>query len=127
MSTDADTADGGSAPRVPSRRAALRAQETRLKFWRVAAVSAFFAVVMGANLFVGGVVLVGTMKTQNNAAELEASNRTGRVSRSMIDGTFCRFTTFDNKLAHSAADRIARCDEWRPKRQSKTTFSWGKE
>lgn len=120
MSTLADTA-------LDARRAALRREETRTKAWRAIIVGAFFAVLIGSNLFVGAMMLMGTLQSRSDEAESAASARTGRISRTMLDGTFCRTMRFDNVLGQIADDKIVRCDELKDRRRGNTTFSWGKE
>jgi hypothetical protein len=128
VTTSSETAAEPITPGLASRREALRAEEKRTRFWRVTIVTVFFVVVMGANLFVGAVLVFGTVKTQSETAALEAAHRTGRVSRSMLDGMFCRFTTYDNQLGQVTEDRIARCEDvGGPRRQNRNTFNWGKE
>ena len=123
MSIVADT----QLPDLQDRRAALRRQEARIKLVRVAVVTAFFALLIGANLYVGAVMLFGSWQTRSDNALTAASTRTGVVSRSMLDGTFCRAMSYDNELAHITADKIVRCEDISPRRRSRSSFSWGKE
>ena len=123
MSIVADT----QLPDLQDRRAALRRQEARIKMVRVAVVTAFFALLIGANLYVGAVMLFGSWQTRSDNALTAASTRTGVVSRSMLDGTFCRAMSYDNELAHITADKIVRCEDISPRRRGRTSFSWGKE
>ncbi|MFN3658655.1 MAG: hypothetical protein ACK4UO_15505 [Pseudolabrys sp.] len=120
MTNLADTA-------LDPRRAALRRQEARTKAWRAAIVVAFFALLIGANLYVGAVMLVGTLQSRSDDAQTALAARTGRVSRSLLDGTFCRSVSYDNELAHITADKIVPCDDISPRRRGRNSFNWGKE
>ena len=114
-------------PAVEARRDLRRSQETRLKFWHVTIVSSFFIVVVGASLFLGAVMVIGTLRGNDNSNELTADGRTGRVARTLRDGTLCHYMVFDNKTAQTVEDRIGRCDEGKPKPKIETApaFSWG--
>lgn len=127
MASPAESPADRSVPDTQSRRAALRRQEARVKFWRVAIVSAFFVALMTANLYVGAVMLFGTLQTRKDEARDAASVRTGSITRPLYDGVFCRSLIFDNQRAEIRADKIVRCDEAQPRRRSNTSFSWGKE
>ena len=96
---------------VEVRRELRRSEETRVKFWHVAIVSSFFIVVVGASLFLGAVMVIGTLRGNDNANELTADGRTGRFARTLRDGTLCHYIVFDNKTAQAAEDRIGRRDE----------------
>ncbi len=108
------------APRVgngtlPDQRGTIRAREARTKFWRVLIVSVFFAVVIGGNMILGAVVLIGNMQ-ESAKAEFAAveKRKTGRISRPMLDGVFCRTTVFNNKSGEAQEDKIERCDDASP-------------
>jgi hypothetical protein len=90
-------------------------------------VSSFFIVVLGANLFVGAVVVMGNIRTQATADATGADRRFARVRRPMLDGTFCRNMVIDNKTAQTIEDKIDRCDQVssKPKVKSKSEFNWG--
>ncbi|MBI5909291.1 MAG: hypothetical protein HY848_05000 [Betaproteobacteria bacterium] len=107
-------------------RAARQQREARVRFWRVVAVSSFFIVALGANLYVGAVVVVG--KFGNPFASAKAANgQTAQIRRPLLDGTFCRNIVFDNSTAKSIEDKVERCDKVpnQPKGRIKTQFSWG--
>ena len=109
-----------------SRRAAARhSREARVKFWRVFAVSSFFIVVLGANLFVGAVMMVGSYRAHASAAQVAAKGQTGHVRRPLLDGTFCRDIVFDNNSAQTVEDKIERCDAAGRKSKSPMEFNWG--
>ena len=109
---------------VSPRREEIRRQETRTKFIRTAIVTVFFAVVMGANLYIGALMVFGALQGQSGDAEIA---RTGIVSKRILDGTFCRAMSYDNDLAHVTSDRVVPCDELRQKSKGKSSFSWGKD
>ncbi len=117
-------ADTSPPTALPARRDARLRQETRVKFVRAAIVTGFFAVVMGANLYVGAVMVMGTMQGKGDDVSVA---RTGRVSQTLLDGTFCRSMTYDNALGQITGDKIVRCDDLKSRRRSSNTFSWGKE
>jgi|SRR3974390_1011036 len=110
---------------IEARRELRRSEETRTKFWHAAIVSSFFIVVLGASLFLGAVMMIGTFRGDNN--ELTADGRTTRVARALRDGTLCHYIVIDNKTAQAIEDRIGRCDEGKPKPKQDTVpaFSWG--
>ena len=110
-----------------TRRLIARENETRAQFWHVTIVTSFFLLVFGASLFLGTVMVLGTI-SNNSSNELTANGRTGRVARTLRDGTLCHYMIFDNKTAETVEDRIGRCDENKPKpkQEKPATFSWGK-
>ena len=112
---------------TPARRNAIREREARDKFWRVVIVSVFFAVVIGGNMILGAVVLIGNMQETAKAEVAAAEKRkTGKIFRPMLDGVFCRTTVFDNKTGEVQQDKIERCDDASPAgRNYKTGFVWG--
>lgn len=117
-----------SEPLLPEpRRHARHSREARIKFWRVFIVTTFFAVVISANVLVGAVVLVGSLRAQSETQPLPANLKTARVTRPMLDGIFCRHMVFDNKTAATVEDKIERCDGEDRKRKTvvKPQFSWG--
>ena len=111
-----------------ARRVLGRSNETRAQFWRATIVTSFFAVVFGASLFLGTVMVVGTFRHGDPSDELTANGRAGRVARTLHDGTLCHYMIFDNKTAQTVEDRIGRCDESKPKPKPDTParFTWGK-
>jgi hypothetical protein len=117
----------GKMQAVSTRRDLRRSQERRVKFWHVTIVSSFFIAIVGASLFLGAVMLIGTF-SGSSSNELTAEGRTGRVARTLRDGTLCHYIVFDNKTAQAIEDRIGRCDERKPKPKAErsATFSWGR-
>lgn len=114
--------------RTPEARRKLRQSvESRVNFWRATIASSFFVVVLGASLFLGAVMVVGTYRGWSAPNLLTADGRTGRVARPLDDGTHCHFMIFDNNTARTVEDRIGRCDEGKPKPKVErpATFSWG--
>jgi hypothetical protein len=89
------------------------------------AVSGFFIVVLGANLYFGAAWIFGTLRSQNETERIWATSQTARIIQPLFDGTFCRIIMYDNKSAHDIKDKVARCDA--PIRKSKSTleFNWG--
>jgi hypothetical protein len=111
----------------PESREAIRAREARIKFWRIVIVSTFFAIVIGGNMILGAVVFIGNMQ-ETAKAEVAAAERrkSGKISRPMLDGVFCRTTVFNNKSGEAQEDKIERCDDGSPAARSlKSEFVWG--
>ncbi|MGB6348888.1 MAG: hypothetical protein WBG10_02570 [Pseudolabrys sp.] len=121
------TTDVGKSQTHEARRDLYRSQQARLNFWRAAAVSSFFIVVAGASLFLGAVIVIGTIRGADSSNELTADGRTGRIARTLRDGTLCHYIVFDNKTAQAVEDRIGRCDEGKPKPKPEKPpmFKWG--
>jgi hypothetical protein len=99
----------------------------RAKFWHFAIVSLFFVAVVGSGLFLGAVMVIGTLQS-DGSNELTADRRTGRIARSLHNGKLCHYIVFDNKTATAVEDRVGRCDEDKPKpkKERPGTFSWGR-
>ena len=112
---------------VGARRDLRRSLQTRANFWHATIVSSFFFIVVGASLFLGAVMVIGTIRA-DRANELTANGRTGRVARTLADGKLCHYIVFDNKTAQTVEDRVGRCDEDKPKpkKEAPSTFSWGR-
>ena len=128
MGTTVDTAEAGQeTPEIQSARAARQLREERIRFWRVFVVSSFFVVVLGANLIVGAVVMIGNIRTQINSDKGETDGQIARVRRPLLDGTFCRNIVIDNRTALTIEDKVERCDQSSSKSngKSKSQFSWG--
>jgi hypothetical protein len=126
MNASRDIAGGvGKIQAAEARRDLQRLQETRTSFWRAAIVSSFFVVVIGASLFLGAVMMIGTFRDQES--ELRTDGRTTRIARALRDRTLCHYVVIDNKTAQALEDRIGRCDEGKPKPKPVTapTFRWG--
>jgi hypothetical protein len=111
-----------------AQRTIARSNEARLQFWHVAIVTSFFVIVLGASLFLGTVMVIGTFHGVDPSNELTANERAGRIARTLRDGTLCHYMIFDNKTAQTVEDRIGRCDENKPKpkQERPATFTWGK-
>jgi hypothetical protein len=126
MSTPANLTNSGRKSPASLRATARRAREARIRFWRVFVVSAFFVVVLGANLFVGAVVVMGNIRNQAGADNTWANGQFAVVKRPLLDGTFCRNMTIDNQTAQTIEDKVERCDQGRskPKATSRSQFSW---
>ena len=122
------TEDVATMRPVEARSNVRQSQEARDRFWQVVIASSFFLVVVGASLFLGAVMVMGTLNSGNGSNELTADGRTARIARSLHDGKLCHYIVFDNKTARVIEDRIGRCDEGKPKPKKETpaTFSWGK-
>ncbi len=116
---------GGKMQAAEARRDLQRSLDAHTSFWRAAIVSSFFVVVVGASLFLGAVMMIGTFRDQES--ELRTDGRTTRVARALRDGTLCHYVVIDNRTAQAVEDRIGRCDENKPKPKPVTvpTFRWG--
>jgi hypothetical protein len=132
MDATVDMAEAGhNAPETKSLRAARRAREARIRFWRAFLVSTFFVIIIGANLFVGAVVMIGNMRGQSIFEKPAPLARTAQIRRPLLDGTFCRNIVFDNNTSLSVEDKIERCEQPAARKallpvvKSKTQFSWG--
>lgn len=108
------------------RRRAIRTREARTKYWRVLIVSMFFALVIGGNMILGAVVVIGNMQeTAKSEVAAVEKRKTGKISRPMLDGVFCRTTVFNNKTGEAQEEKIERCDDGSPAGRSlKTDFVW---
>jgi hypothetical protein len=113
---------------LEARRIPARSNEARTQIWRVAIVTSFFIIVFGASLFLGTVMVIGTLSGPDSSAELTANGRAGRIARTLRDGTLCHYLVFDNRTAQTVEDRIGRCDESKPKpkQERPAAFTWGK-
>jgi hypothetical protein len=109
-----------------TRRAEHRANEARIRFWRVVIVTSFFAVLIGGSLLAGAVAVIGSMKNQARV-DAAARHATAKISRPMVGGVFCHSLVFDNNSAQSIEDKVEPCDKDRitPKSPSQTKFVWG--
>jgi len=114
-------------PAIEAQRDLRRTQTMRANWWQAAIASLFFFVVLGASLFLGVLIMVGTLHRQDSD-ELTADGRTARIARSLNDGSLCHYVVFDNRTAQTVEDRIGRCDEGKPKpkRDRPPAFSWGR-
>lgn len=130
MNTTVDRpGDGDTAPSIMSRRAARRARALRLEFWQTALLSTFVVLVIGANLFIGAVVVFGTFRSQLTTYDERSAVRTGRMTQLLLDGTFCRTVVFDNKSAETIKDKVELCDETvrYGGDGGKSRFNWGRQ
>lgn len=123
MSTAVATDSGGNTLRL---RAARQQREARIRFWRVFAVSSFFIVALGANLYVGAVVMIGNFGNPFVIDNAPLSS-TAQIKRPLLDGMFCRNIVFDNTTSHAIEDKVERCDKKANQQRGKTRtqFSWG--
>ena len=121
------TGHGGKMP-AAARRYLRRSHESRINFLHALIASSFFVVALGASLFLGAVMVVGAFRSWSGSDAMTGDGRTGRVARTLNDGTLCHYMVFDNKTALAIEDRIGRCDEGKPKPKIERprTFSWGK-
>jgi hypothetical protein len=113
-------------PKTLRLRAARRQHEARIRFWRVLAVSTFFIVALGANLYLGAVVVMGNFGSPLNSAKAAAPGPTAQIRRPLLDGTFCRNIVFDNKTSQSITDKVERCDgePTQPVIRARRQFTW---
>jgi hypothetical protein len=93
-------------------------------------VSAFFVIIIGANLFIGAVVVIGNFRGPGVVEKSAPLGHTAQVKRPLLDGTFCRNIIFDNNTSLSIEDKIERCEPLarkavEPDVKRKTGFSWG--
>ena len=112
--------------KTPGLRAARQQREARLRFWRVFAVSSFFVVALGANLYIGTVVMMGNFGNPFYSGKATPGS-TAQIKRPLLDGTFCRNIVFDNTTSHAIEDKVERCDKKadQPRGRTRTQFSWG--
>lgn len=110
---------------APPPRAARRPRETQV--WRVSIVSAFFAVIVAANLFVGAVVVFGHVQERMQPAIPGATGPTALITQPMLDGTFCRYSVFDNNSARTLDDKVELCGARGrvAAGESRSSFRWG--
>ncbi len=129
MNSTADMPNASaSAPSVETRRAARRSRAQRVEFWQTVLLSTFAALVIGANLFIGAVVVFGTFKSDLKTYSEPSEVRTGRMTELLLDGTFCRTVVFDNKSAETVKDKVELCDESvRFSGGGKSRFNWGRQ
>ena len=128
MKAPGNLTDGvGNLRPAEALRGRRQSREARAEFWGLALVSSFFIIVLGTSLFLGTVMVVGTLREDDSSNGLAENGRTGRIARTLPNGTLCHYVVFDNKTAQTVEDRIGRCDESRPKpkEQKPAAFSWG--
>jgi hypothetical protein len=128
MNAPGDLTDGVAKMRPAEARRGLRqSREARAQFWGLTIISSFFVIVLGTSLFLGAVMVIGTMREDDRSSALTETGRTGRIARTLPNGTLCHYMVFDNKTAQTVEDRIGRCDENKPKpkEQKPASFSWG--
>jgi hypothetical protein len=106
-----------------------RAREARVGVRRVVIVSSFFALVLGASLFVGGRYVVDTVQARLGGSDAGARYRTARFTQPLYDGVFCRYVQFDNKSAKLIQDKVDLCDASVRSHglRNLTAFTWGKQ
>ena len=107
-------------------RAARRRREVRIRFWRAFSMSSFFVVALGANLYIGAVVMMGNFGNPFVVSKAPAHS-TVQIKRPLLDRTFCRNTVFDNATSHAIEEKIERCDQAASRQpvRAKTQFIWG--
>jgi hypothetical protein len=107
-------------------RSTHQVREARVKFWRIAIVSSFFAILIGGSLLAGGVAMVGHMQSQSRA-DAAAKYKTAKISRPMLDGVFCHNLILDNQSGRMVEDKVERCDLGKAvtTRPGQTQFVWG--
>jgi hypothetical protein len=131
MDATVDLAEAGlDTPATKSLRAARQLREARIHFWRLFAVSSFFVIVLGANLYVGLIMVIGNIQGRASFEKPAAPGHTAQVRMPLLDGTFCRNIVLDNDTSLSIEDKIERCEQPSrkalvPATRSKTQFSWG--
>jgi len=129
MDSPADSATSErKKPTMAPARTTRQSHDARVRFWRVFVVSVFFAIILSANLFVGATILFGNIWAQVSAEKDTTSSKTARITRPLLDGTFCRHMVIDNSSGNTIEDRVARCDSinGKPKKiQARTEFTWG--
>jgi hypothetical protein len=92
----------GRQSSVRAQRELRRAREARTKIWRVSIVAAFFAVVLGSNLFVGVVMMVKAFRHEEATTAVPMA----RVTYPLLDGVFCRHILFDNNTVQANKTRF---------------------
>lgn len=107
--------------------AARHSREARLRFWRVTAVTSFFAIVLGANVIVGAAVVMGKIRAQSGAEKSLGDAHTALVKRPMLDGTFCRNVVYSNETSQAIEEKVEPCDQTKKQARgrTRTQFSWG--
>lgn len=124
MIAPSDPIEAGGTMRTADMRGLHRSYQARAQFLGAAIVASFFVIILGASVFLGAVMVVGSL--HNDASDdLTANGRTGRIARPLSNGTLCHYVVFDNKTAQTVEDRIGRCDEDKPKPDRPATFTWG--
>src|ERR1700733_8030537 len=109
MDTAVEQAEGGRSMPVAAVRATRHSRELRRGFL----VTIFFAVVLGANLLIGAVVVFRGMQSQFGAES--TADHTTKITRPMLDGTFCRNVVLDNRSAQTITDKVELCGPQRGK------------
>jgi hypothetical protein len=127
MSATAHIAKTGRKSPASLEAAARHAREARIRFRRVFVVSSFFVVVLGANLIVGAVVVMGNIRAQATADNMWANGQVAQAKRPLLDGTFCSNMVINNRTSQTIEDKVERCDQGRSKFKAKarSQFNWG--
>lgn len=120
--TNAEAAPPAQGPAMPRTRGPST-RDRRIAIVRILIVTAFFAVVLSANLFVGGVVLVGGLNEESGLGKY----RVGHMTFPLLDGTFCRHVLFDNETLQTEEDKVSACVDITPPRPGhRSRFNWAK-
>ena len=132
MSEAVDMADSGQeTPETVPWRAARRAREARVKYWRAFAVSSFFIVVLSASLYSGAAFIFGSFRSHDGSDRIWSPAQTARITRPLLDGTFCRTIIYDNNSARTIEDKVVRCNtggrdiKGMSTSKSAAEFNWG--
>jgi hypothetical protein len=112
------------SPTARSRYQLRRARENRTNFWRGSITLAFFTVVIGANIVIGGAVVMQTFRS--HAIRAVEKNRLARITIPTLDGMFCRRMVIDNKTMRIKESGLSRCDDRKDTNSGRpqSHFSW---
>jgi hypothetical protein len=127
MDTSADqAAESRNLSDAKPPRTERQSHESRAEYLRGTIVTIFFVIVVSANLFIGGVVLFGKLQSQSLEIRDEGPAFTARITRHMLDGTFCRSSEFDNTSGYTIKDKVEPCDTGRGiwKKPAKSMLNW---
>jgi hypothetical protein len=127
MDTSADiAAESRNQSDAKPPRTGRQSHESRAEYLRGTIVTIFFVIVVGANLFIGGVVLFGKLQSQSLLIRDEGPAFTARITRHMLDGTFCRNSEFDNTSGYTIKDKVEPCDTGRGvwKKPGRSMLNW---
>jgi hypothetical protein len=100
-------------------------REARIKYWRTLIVTAFFVVIVGFNIILAGIAVFGGAKKDEQSDAGNQAVHAARVTRRMLDGTFCRTMVIDSTSAKMIDDRIVLCERVLEKHKPSLGFTWG--